>query len=609
MAIDKLIVYDSRPDDYGETLIYPYRTGGLDKTASQLLPELVDYITSLGEPETDESRAVITALSAYDSFGPNKNGDGFYREDLIRDNDYGEKGGEPLVIPMFESFHHFARPYRHHINRPNSPAYGKVLRAFFNPSMDRVELVVSVDRKKAPDIADRIENYGDVSTSMGFRALYDVCNVCGNKARTRRDYCSHARNQMLKVLPDGRIVHVRNPYGRFFDISFVIDPADLTSRAVWVNRLPVSGEVKEASVSADTKYPILSRIDDGLVFLSSDLAKIAGCSPLDGDKEADITKEVSSEGEVVLTPNDEAYLREASDNLKTSEPSLSEDDLAFLIDNFSLEEIAATAGMCGISLKPEEAQYLALRSMGEPKLASDLRRARMIVWDEDAEPTDALVAGPEHFSEKLARTFLKDEDFMARRSYHRGWLAERLDKEGSLGRNPYIRQPVVVGPHLAHAPLDPREIRQGVSDMDKGTMRYLVGLLLGARWAIRRKQAAQIMRRNPELFAQIMGGPQAAPHDPRAYQGPEGLHGSFLMTAPVANYVRGIDTGAQIFPRAGLMEHMFHKEAELRAEARNVVGRMAGISSEKTALRYDTDSIGIYGHEFADRAIIIEAGR
>lgn len=61
----------------------------------------------------------------------------------------------------------------------------------------------------------------------------DVCSGCGNKARTRKDYCTEdtckyggCKSNLTKVANDGHILHVDNPDPSFFDISGVFNPAD-----------------------------------------------------------------------------------------------------------------------------------------------------------------------------------------------------------------------------------------------------------------------------------------------------------------------------------------------------------------------------------------------
>ncbi len=75
---------------------------------------------------------------------------------------------------------------------------------------------------------------GDNSYVVGNHAVhncrikYDVCTICGNKAKTRKDYCDHLKFEMSKVLPDGRKIAALNPSPEFFDSSWVIRPADRT---------------------------------------------------------------------------------------------------------------------------------------------------------------------------------------------------------------------------------------------------------------------------------------------------------------------------------------------------------------------------------------------
>jgi len=74
------------------------------------------------------------------------------------------------------------------------------------------------------------ESYVAARTAVhNCKVKYDTCSICGNKSKTRKDYCRHALNQMNQVLPDGRKVFVYNPNPRFFDISFVMVGADKTS--------------------------------------------------------------------------------------------------------------------------------------------------------------------------------------------------------------------------------------------------------------------------------------------------------------------------------------------------------------------------------------------
>lgn len=629
MAFDKLIVYDSRPDSTGIPLIFP-ASGSLVKTASEVHPDLLAYLGQLGDPDEDTARAVITALSAYDTFGPNNNGDAFFREDLLKKWDYSDDAGqEPgsLVLPMFETFEHFARPYKHHLNRPDSPAYGEVLRAIFNPKMDRVELVVAFSREKAPDIVRKIENYEPLSTSMGFRAKYDVCEVCGNKAKSRAEYCEHAKFMMLRVMPDGKVVCVRNPEGKFFDISVVGTPADLTSRAVAVTRLPIRDGHETMEMRKAASQKVSAETD---VYLSADLAEANGYGTGDlivkqadkraEDKDADIQKRVTFTSDVELSPEDEEIVREGAEALRAREPMLSRGTMDHLADTYPLEVVASTLSLCGISLKPEEAQYIGLRSLGMPKTASRLLSAGVVVVDVPAEK--GLQISDEHFDVKLAESLSADAHLLSSRSLYRGWLPER-QKIAAMGVNPYLSSRSLTSPQVAYSFADLEDQPQTGYDR-RGTLRYLAGLLMGAEWAIRRRKIKRLVKQHPELFARLVGGPalQAMgipamdmmdarrPAVRAAEAEEEPLPMRMLMTAPIAHYMRGVSHGP-VYKTAGLLEHALTTDRAMVRLASETLRGIPWSRMQKTAseIKVSSDLIEIYGLDIIDAESILRTKR
>lgn len=623
MAITKLLTFDNRPDVSGETFIHPvaplYRTGGLDKTANSLSPDLVKYLMGMGEPAEDEVRAVITALSAYDTFGPNKNGDAFFREDLVKEWEYPELASKGVTGPisLYETFEHCARPYKHHINRPNSPAYGKVLKAFWNPEMDRVELVVAVDRKLAPDIVERMEGYGDVATSMGFRAKYDVCLICNNKAKTRAQYCNHARREMLSVMPDGRIVAVRNPEGHFFDISFVGDPADITSRAVWVNRILGTDGAPVGTLQVGGSDEIINKTASALtfdktagVYLSSDLAVANGYQEkgAESKKKADLVKRVEGQADTLLSPADEEVLRRAVKKMVVNQEPLSPQFMKEAATGRPFAATMASLGVCGISPSIREAQYMALVSEGMPKTADRVWEAGDVYWDNTVEPIQVLLDAPDYdLVEKLA----SNDGVMTSRSLYPAWIKHRMEKRAF--RNPYV--PQRQNRDYAHLPpaIDPDEVRQGRNDIDgAGLMKYVIGLILGTRWAVREREVRQMARNNPGLYAQMLMGPDAMPRDyerlqreadtlgyaralrmhgvPGDYQqramygmspyGGPAVGSSLMMTAPISSYIRGVDQTwtPDLYPELGLLEGAMAKEAACNFQRRVIADHIAATS-------------------------------
>jgi hypothetical protein len=149
------------------------------------------------------------ALGAYESYGPNNNGDGFDRAELIEHH---------------PSFVKHARLYRHHQNKDPNNGIGDVLESDYNYPLDTVDLIIRAPLSKVASDIQKLDNGDVLATSMGAKVPYDVCSYCGNQARTRAMYCSHLRTMMLKVIND-RQVYAKNPKPRFVDISMVVIPA------------------------------------------------------------------------------------------------------------------------------------------------------------------------------------------------------------------------------------------------------------------------------------------------------------------------------------------------------------------------------------------------
>jgi hypothetical protein len=180
----------------------------------------------------DESAAHLIAMGAHEYFGPNRNGDGFREEPLLT---------------YYANFVKRAKPYRDHNNRPPSPFFGRVIDSVYNRPMHRVDLLVGYNggkdsiEKNGGLLADLevndLESGREFPVSMACSIPYDVCSGCGNKARTRADYCTEAtckygglRDHIGTVYGDGHHLHADNPVGLdFFDISRVKRGADRTA--------------------------------------------------------------------------------------------------------------------------------------------------------------------------------------------------------------------------------------------------------------------------------------------------------------------------------------------------------------------------------------------
>lgn len=239
-------------DDQGQIFCQPLLDDGLVKTASSrersnLHPKISDFVRTV-RPTKHGIYVLVNAMGAGEIWGSNINGDFFQESQLVHTPPQWEglsvtdmrdtarrwvTSKDSYGYPTFYAAH----PFKHHVNKDPSRAFGSVELAVWNPKMKRVELVVFLDRERckrfdAYDIIEKIEAGGFPDVSMGCKVPFDVCSICQHESKTPKDYCDHARSMMNKILPDGRKVFVYNPRPRFFDISFVFIGADKTAKVM-----------------------------------------------------------------------------------------------------------------------------------------------------------------------------------------------------------------------------------------------------------------------------------------------------------------------------------------------------------------------------------------
>lgn len=193
----------------------------LHKIASTNSPSL-DYINSI-EPEEGKTIVLVIGLGDYETYGDNRNGDAFPSRPIRN------KIAAHEVLTKHYQTYDKAHVFQHHINDDPEKAVGRVKKAFWNPFMRRVEIVEDFDNDKMPHLLEKIASGEYPAKSMGCRIKYDVCTKCGNRARTRKDYCDDLKYEMGRIDPYTGIKNAAlNPSPDFFDSSWVIRPADRT---------------------------------------------------------------------------------------------------------------------------------------------------------------------------------------------------------------------------------------------------------------------------------------------------------------------------------------------------------------------------------------------
>jgi len=396
------------------------QTDFLEKTAADA--RIMDYARGIVS-EPGKIYLHILAMGAGEYFGSNRNSDYFPEDNLKQWYRTFETGP--------------AHVFRNHVNKDPTIAIGKVLHAIYNERMHRVELVAEVDASKAPDIKERIESGDWPFTSMACRTPFDVCSICGNKAKTRLEYCTHITNDLGKIYPDGRKVQALNVGPLyFFDISIVFRPADVTSS--------VLQKLASETVTSSVDEAESLQLDQALVKRSS-LKKLA-----------DLVKNI--DGDVVGV----------DDTLKgiLSQVSDPGEDVIRSLRHYDLNEVLSTLAHLGISPSVEFLAELIAQSIlgdegvGLGQAAADSIKdipAHELQSDMDfGELTEPNASIARVLSPTLPTASLLP-DFVEKRAYNYGFnnsvYNRSLNYYGPMGNVGYVNhtgrvdeRPVVNGP-------------------------------------------------------------------------------------------------------------------------------------------------------------------
>lgn len=361
--------------------------------------EIRAYIKTItAEDRKKYCYVLVNALGAGEFFGSNINADYFPWNALCHEGeDYGYK--------TFLKAH----AYAHHVNKDPTRAFGVPVLAVLNHPMKRVELIIRLDREKAEKegqggIIKRIDAGEFPDVSMGCKVPYDVCSICGNRSKTRHDYCEHMNPPPEKrgvygpnkILPDGRKIYVINTLPRFFDISFVFIGADKTAK-VMAKLASVNGKLCMGDVCAVGGYisaQIAELVDDAEEF--SYLAKTAsvGCdSCCDSCADGGPCESISDEdfaaafgvktasvkaashrkiSEIIKSVPTSQFAMRKLPGLEATEPDISRDTLDRLAEKHSLSDICTSTALGGMVLKPREFQRIVIVRMGHRDLADEL---------------------------------------------------------------------------------------------------------------------------------------------------------------------------------------------------------------------------------------------
>lgn len=247
MAITKLIYQDDNEallrsvERNGEAMVSLINTDrGIKSAASNLISK--DVLEKYRPTDDNTACIHLIAMGNSDQYGFNKNGDWFSGDVL-------EKTAHTFVTN--------GHMFREHRNNDPKKAIGTIKYANYDPKgMQRVELIVHMDKDKAEEEYQMAKEGKDLSFSMSCRVPNDRCSICGNKAKTLPQYCDHLKHNMGKwIEKSAGYAYAYNDEPVFFDISRVANPADRIARHLEYMFKEAGETVKSASSKGDLVIP------------------------------------------------------------------------------------------------------------------------------------------------------------------------------------------------------------------------------------------------------------------------------------------------------------------------------------------------------------------
>lgn len=169
------------------------------------------------KPDKDHFLIHITALGDDETYGFNKNADGFPK-----------KANEKY----YKTFETNANLFREHNSSSPKNRIGIIKAAAYNPDMHRVEVVAWGNIKKAAAEYEAALAGKPLSSSMGASVPWDRDNISGKHSRNPSEYEPWMKRFPCKFIeewdgkPINKWAYVHNDEPTFFDLSIVAKPAD-----------------------------------------------------------------------------------------------------------------------------------------------------------------------------------------------------------------------------------------------------------------------------------------------------------------------------------------------------------------------------------------------
>jgi hypothetical protein len=536
--------------------------GFMMKTASNnYSPEIMEAIVAL-KRDPQYYYVVINALGSYEIWGANRNGDAFpraalshysLRTDMGTKEDYG-----------YKTFEYYAHLYAHHVNKDPNKGFGKVFFSSWNPRIERVELIVGIDKLRGADMIEAIEMGDLLVVSMGAKLPFDVCSICSNKARTTKEYCTHLKFYMGKVVTEeqaikwsielgkkvlpGASVHAWNHNPRFFDISKVFIGADSTSFSL--GKVASKEPIIHSAILGEVEGVTDEQIDKlALLGKSSSIEKV-----IDGDSMNTGDGKMIDKGKAAAIRK---MLDESFRKTITEEEEIPNQTLDTIANNFDLKQIFSTMMGMGIHPHPREVQRIIIIKTGYPDVANLLDERRLCFDDNEVvEDPIEMDIGNNNFDPAIAKMLMP---MMLKRSCFPDYLLPRMEKKAEQNSpNPPLT-----------AVLGPAALLAGIASLYAGLRLKAMGASNAQMFDLFRNQAWIPKMLGTGLSYKIMILDKQRQMDKmyvpaRSYENaffPSGFTGPLTKTSSVGGSLALGALGATLALPAGYVLNAYHRKS------------------------------------------------
>jgi hypothetical protein len=243
-------------------------------------------------PDDNHFAIHLVAMGCGESYSSNKNGDFWTRAGLMHDK--GDYGAHTFV----KHGHYFLE----HKNRDPKVARGSIKAAAYNREMDRVELIVWGNKRKAEEDYQMAKSGKTLTFSMSARVPSDFCSICDHEAKSSREYCACLKQHMTRWMPShSKFAYAVNRKPKFFDISRVQNPADRIAHFLQYVMAP-GEEMAKAAAAFELMFSDMQAERSGICLPADN---VTGCAT--SERQAILEKLASYERfhqDVLLKPND-----------------------------------------------------------------------------------------------------------------------------------------------------------------------------------------------------------------------------------------------------------------------------------------------------------------